>query len=91
MYIRFLSYCSTGSSRSASVRLKYNLAGETIDSNTLLVKYFHIVHIQELHVAAGGETPQTDAFVDCSIICTGSGSPPIPNGTLGQRATVTPG
>ena len=32
-------------------------------------------------VAACGKAPQTDFIVDRNIICTGSGSPPIPNGT----------
>ena len=58
---------------SVSVRLEYTLAG------ALLVKYFHIVDVQELLVAAGGKTRQTDVIVDCNIICTGSGSPPIPS------------
>ena len=72
---------------SVSVRLKYNLAGETIDSSTLLVKYFRNVHVQELPVAAGGKAPQTDVIVDCSIIVPARGPLPHPMGPLGPPAT----
>ena len=42
-------------------------------------------------VAACGKAPWTDVIVDRNVICTGSGSPPTRNGTLGPPATVTPG
>ena len=63
MQIRFLSHGSTRSSRSISDMLKYNLAGDTVDPSTLLVKHLHIAHVQELLVAASGKAV---------------GSPPIP-------------
>ena len=66
MQIRFLSHGSTRSSRSVSDRLKYNLARNTIDPSSLLVKRLHIAHVRELLVAAGGKAV---------------GSPPIPHGT----------
>ena len=88
MQIRFLSHGSTHSSRSVSGRLKYNLAGETIDPSTLLVKNFHIAHVHE-HLVAG-EAPQTDVIVDRNIICTGSGSPPIPYGNPGATSNGDP-
>ena len=38
-------------------------------------------------VAACGKAPQTDVTVDRNIICTGSGSPPIPTGTTTKVAS----
>ena len=56
----------------------------------LIVKHFHIAHVHELLVAAGGKAPWTDVIVDRKIICTGSGSPPIPNGTPGATRNGDP-
>ena len=55
-----------------------------------LVKHFHIAPVHELLVAAGGKAPSTDVIVDRNIVCTCSGPPPIPNGTLGATRNGDP-